>query len=243
MNETFSRSQTPSGGWQYYIPQTGWSAPTPIASTFDQTVQLIIKHLMSNGAIVVRHKLATDPVTVGNQLETYTRQRLGIPGIPQLPKTIPPRSLPQAAAEAVAAVAKTAEGVGLLIDWLGGDTTGNIEVVAPDLAHRRAQVCCSKDPRCQGQGRPGEDKCIENNQSPFTDWFTVPVAERLRKMVEARQQLKLTTPVDDKLGTCAVCRCPMKLKVHVPLHYIYTHTKPETLAAFPAHCWIATHDK
>lgn len=222
---SFSRSQFPQGGWQFYQPQTNWTAPSPLMYTFDGQVNNIIKHRLANGAIVARDRLATDPVSVGNELEAYTRQRLGIPSIaPQPPKTIPPRSLPQAAAEAVAAVAKTAEGIGLLIDWLGGGA----EVVAPALAHRRAQVC---------------DACPQNSRSPFTDWFTVPVAERLRKMVEARKELKLTTPIDDKLGTCVVCRCPLPLKVHVPMPYIIAKTKADTMAAFPVECWIKREDQ
>lgn len=230
MTTPFSRQQFPNGGWQFYSPQTNWNAPMPMVHSFDAQVRNIINHRLANPAIVVRHKLATDPVSVGNELEAYTRARLGIPAEPSFPKTMPPRSLPQAAAEAVAAVAKTAEGVGLLIDWLGGlaRPDGQVEVVAPDLAHRRAQTC---------------ELCPQNSTSPFTDWFTVPVAQRLRKMVEARKEMKLTTPADDKLGTCAVCKCPMALKVHVPLPYIYQKTKPETLAAFPPNCWIPRKDQ
>lgn len=73
-----SRTQTPSGGWQFFQAATGWSAPTPIASTFDQTVTLIIKHRLANPAITAKHNLATDPVSVGNELETFTRNRLGL---------------------------------------------------------------------------------------------------------------------------------------------------------------------
>ena len=200
----------------------------PMVYSFDRQVQEIIKERLANPALVARHKLATDPVSVGNELESYTRARLGIPAEPSFPKTIPLRSLPQAAAEAVAAVAKTAEGVGLLIDWLKGDPNGNIEVVAPELAHRRANVC---------------ELCPQNSTSPFTDWFTVPVAEKLRRMVEARKEIKLTTPADAKLGTCAVCRCPLALKVHVPMANIIAKTKPETMAQFPPNCWIKTQDQ
>lgn len=230
MTTPFSRSQFPQHGWEFFQPQTGWHAPMPMVYSFDRQVQEIIKHRLANGAITARHKLATDPVSVGNELESYTRARLGIPAEPSFPKTIPLRSLPQAAAEAVAAVAKTAEGVGLLIDWLGGlaRPDGQVEVVEPALAHRRAQVCV---------------ECPQNSRSPFTDWFTIPVAERLRKMVESRKELKLETPADNELGTCIVCRCPMKLKVHTPLGVIYQKTKAETLAQLPPNCWIARQDK
>lgn len=74
-----SRSQFPSGGWQFVQPQTGWSAPTPIASTFDQTVDLIRKHRMANPAIVQKHGLPTDFNSVALELEAFTRTRLGLP--------------------------------------------------------------------------------------------------------------------------------------------------------------------
>ena len=78
MND-ISRTQIPNGGWQFHQAETGWTAPTPIASTFDQTVILIIKHRMANGALVVKHNWAVDKVSVGNELEAFTRSRLNIP--------------------------------------------------------------------------------------------------------------------------------------------------------------------
>jgi hypothetical protein len=224
MSESFSRSQFPPGGWEFYHPQTAWEAPTPKASTFDQTVNLIIKHRLANPGAVSKHNLATDPVLVGNELENYTRLRLGMQpmGAGSPPKTIPPRSLPQGVREAVAASSRMVEGVALLIDWLPGGQT-----VAPELSAKRAAVCA---------------ECPKNSEKEFGSWFTKPVSERLRRMVEARADLKLATPHDEKLGVCGVCLCPMKLKVHVPMDYILGHTKPQTLAELPPHCWIAKRD-
>ena len=74
-----SRTQTPPGGWQFTQPQTGWAAPTPIASTFDQTVVLIQKHRMANSAIVAKHNLNTEFNAIAKELEAYTRTRLGMP--------------------------------------------------------------------------------------------------------------------------------------------------------------------
>jgi len=78
MDQPFSRSTFPNGGWQYFQAQTMWKAPTPIASTFTQTVELIIKHRLKNPAIVAQHGLSLDPVAVGNELEAYNLQRLGL---------------------------------------------------------------------------------------------------------------------------------------------------------------------
>jgi len=56
--------QIPPGGWRYRQPETKWEAPTPIASTLSQTVQLIIAMRKKNPAITAKFKLATNPEAV-----------------------------------------------------------------------------------------------------------------------------------------------------------------------------------
>lgn len=73
-----SHSQIPPGGWQFVQPQTGWAAPTPISSTFDQTVVLIRNHRLANGALTAKHNLSTDPAAIAKELDAFTRTRLGI---------------------------------------------------------------------------------------------------------------------------------------------------------------------
>lgn len=228
MNAAFSRSQFPPGGWQFYQPQTGWSPPTPIASTFDQTVTLIIKHRLANGAIVAQHNLSTNFDAVAAELETFNKRRLGIPDQPS-PKSLPPRSLPQAVAAAVAAVGKMADGIGLLLEWLPEGKS-----VAPELSEKRAHTCAHG---------ANSQPCPFNGKGDLTSWFSVPVSEKLRKMTEARKDLKLETSEDQNLGVCNVCLCPLKLKVHVPMDFVEKHTKPETMAQFPSFCWIARRDQ
>jgi len=224
MSELLSRSQFPPGGWIFHMAQTGWSAPMPKATTFDTTVTQIIQHRMQNGAITARHKLSLDRAVVADELENFTRARLGMQPIgASIPKPMPPRSLPQAVQGAVAAVAKMADGVGLLMDWIPSGT-----VVDPALAAKRGEICAG---------------CPKNSQQAFGSFFTQPASERLQKMVEARTDLKLATPSDEKLGVCEVCLCPMKLKAHVPLADILSRTKPTTMAEFPDHCWIKRQDQ
>ena len=112
-----------------------------------------------------------------------------------------------------------AEGTGLLVDWLGSG--GN--AVAPDLASQRALVCCG---------------CPLNSRAPLTDWFTVPASEGIRKELSRRSDLKLATAVDDQLGTCTACICPLKLKVHCPADYIQAHLKPAVKAQLDPRCWM-----
>jgi len=215
---SLSRSQTPPGGWQFHVPQTGWSAPTPVASTFDQTVQLIIKHRLANPAITAKHNLSTDTTIVGKELEAFTRLRLGLPA-DDVPKTVPPRSLSAVVAGAVAGVSRVTEGAAPLIEWL--DSGG--QAVAPEISSVRASICAT---------------CPKNGAGDFTKWFTVPVSEAIRHELSKRQDLQLQTAFDDKLGVCSVCLCPLRLKCHSPIEIIAKHLKAERRAELPEFCWI-----
>ena len=220
MTTDFSRSQFPPGGWEYYQPQTNWSPPTPKGSTFDQTVILIIKHRMANPAMIVKHNLSTDPAVVGDELENYTRARLGI--MP-MGKSTPPPSTPYlsgAVQAGVAAVKKLAAGAAILMEW---DESG-MPPVAAELSEKRAGICST---------------CPKNSTGKsLTEFFTVPLAELTRRRFERLQQLNLTTSHDDKLNVCEACLCPLALKVHAPMELILKRLKPEQRAELDPRCWI-----
>lgn len=218
-----SRSQIPPGGWQFYQPQTKWSAPTPVSSTFDQTVILIIKHRMANPAISIKNKLETDPASVGNELESYTRARLGM-GPAISPKLTPPSARPQmsgAVSQAVAAVKKVAQGAAVLMEW---DESG-LPPVPKELAEKRAAICAG--------GCPKNDL-----GKSVTEVFTLPLANLIKRRFERLQQLNLTTSYDDKLAVCQACLCPLKLKVHTPIELIQKRLSPEARAELDPRCWI-----
>lgn len=218
MTASFSRSQFPNGGWQFHQAATKWSAPTPLASTFDQSVILIIKHRLANPAITKKNNLATDVVSVGNELESYTRKRLGIPEV-NSPKSSARRTLPEFVAQAAVAVKRVTEGAAPLIEWLASGG----QAVVPALASGRASICVA---------------CPKNQKGDYTRWFTIPASEAIRRELSRRNDLKLTTAFDDKLGVCEACYCPMKLKVHTPIEIIAKHMKPEVMADLDISCWI-----
>jgi hypothetical protein len=222
MSEAFSRSQTPPQGWIFYQPQTKWSAPTPIASTFDQTVILIIKHRLANPAVVVKNNLATDVVSVGNELEAFTRARLGIAPMSS-PKMPAPPSQPQmsgAVSAVVANVKKLAAGAALLMEW---DSSG-LAPVAKDLAEKRAGICSDCPMNAKGKS--------------LSDFFTVPMADMTRRRFERLEAMNLTTSFDEKLSTCQACLCPLRLKVWTPMELIAKRLKPEQRAELDPRCWI-----
>ncbi len=213
--QDLSHTQTPSGGWQFYQPQTGWRIPNPIAVTFGQAVQAIIKHRMGNPAIVLKHNLHTDVASVESELDSFTRARLGIPLAPS-PKPMPRQHHLSQVAGAAVGIKRAAQGTGVIIDWL---TSGGTPVEQME-ANRRAEICVN---------------CPKNVPG---SWYTVAPAEIIRSTLSARSDLKLATPFDDKLQSCEVCKCLMRLKVFTPLHFIKDRTPADIMAEFPDLCWI-----
>ena len=191
---------------------------------FKASVEAIVKHRLANRAITAKHSLATDPRAVAEELKKYTRLRLGIPD------PVPPRapffqsssSLSDRVVAAAGNVKRAAQGTAVILDWLmsGGQPVEQV------LADKRAAVCAT---------------CPKNVEG---DWYTVAPATLIKETLEARKDLKLETPSDAQLKSCGVCRCLLKLKAWVPMHYITAHTKPEIMAEFPAEwCWIARRDQ
>lgn len=227
----FNRHQTPPGGWQFREPATGWSPPTPIGSTFDQVVQQIVAMRKRNLPIVTKFHLATDPQAVAEELENFNRKRLGLLGAAPAPFSVSPNRLAASVAAVVGDVKKLAAGFGVLSDWLGEGG----QPVNPELANHRASICCTPQPLPDGKMSEG---CPFNSKGDYTSWFTIPASELIRKKLERRKDLNLSTPHDAQLGTCDVCLCPLKLKVHTPMSHILDHLKPEVKKDLPDHCWI-----
>ena len=212
----------PNGGWYFRQAQTGWTTPTPIASTFDQTCVLIAQHRLKNPAIVVKHKLSTDLGEIGEELLKFTRLRLGLPDPPpRAPSFFPPGRAQSGLDAAAANLRRAAQGTAVVLDWLqsGGHP------VAQELADRRAAICVA---------------CPKNVAG---EWYTVAPAEIIKAALQARADLKLETPSDAQLKSCDVCKCLMRLKVWTPLEPILQRTRPEVMAEFPPHCWIARKDQ
>ena len=188
---------------------------------FKASVDAIIKVRQSNPAITAKHKLSTDYETVADELENFTRARLGIPKKQETFFQSGRSSLPQGVLAVAANVKRAAQGTAVVLDWL---TSGGAPVTQ-ELANKRASICVT---------------CPKNVEG---SWYTVAPAELIRETLEARKDLKLQTPYDDRLKSCDVCKCLMRLKTWVPLHHITNKTKPDIMAEFPSHCWIKKNDQ
>lgn len=192
-------------------------------SSFQQCVDAVIAVRLANP----RFNLPTDRATVEGQVDYYNASRYSMIAnagsyIVQDGGPAPNFQLPRPQSRLAAAgavVGKFRTGAKLLTDWLG---TGG-QPVSVEAASARAAVCVD---------------CPRNSLTELTRLVSMPVAMTIKKMLETRQELKLATPHDEKLGVCEVCLCSNRLKPFVPLEFIQAHTKPEVLAEFPAACWI-----
>lgn len=228
----------PPGGWQFYQPETKWRAPTPIASTLSQTVTLIIAMRRKNPAITAKFKLATNPEAVKIEVLRFNRKRLGIPeegvqGSPFSENRRYQRSIGAGAAagrgiiESMSGLKRAAQGTAIVIDWLGSGANP----VAQELAEKRAATCVA----CE-KNEPG-------------NWYTEAPAELIKKSVEAWKSLtgktdfEFKTEQGDKLKSCAVCKCLMRLKCFVGVDHILAKTRPEIMAELPDWCWIKTESR
>ena len=221
--QDFNRHTFPNAGWAFRQPQTNWVNPFAMVG-FDASVKAIRQHRLANPAITAKHGLATDPVAIANELETYTRRRLGIPD-PEPSFFWSRRSNSQNEAGVAAGVsltrriAQVGTGIATLADWIG---EGGSPVDAA-LAENRAAICV---------------QCPKNMAGDLFSLFTRPVANLLQKQLEERKQLNLSTSHDAALNICDACGCPLKLKVHVPLRFIKEHIKDPERSKHDEQCWI-----
>lgn len=210
------RYHSPPGGFQFFQPETGWKQTT---WDFEQLVRELQSHRKANP----RFNLNTDTEVIRSEIDTANALRCqSIAGAEHFilnEGVAPPKSL------APATWLRNVVGAGVSLvapalgSWLG---KGGIPV-ARELAEHRAGICA---------------RCPKNGRGDLTRYFTVPAANQIRKDIEHRNNLKLSTSHDPELGVCEACSCPLQLKVHVTLEDIIEHTTPEIKADLHSDCWI-----
>lgn len=117
-------------------------------------------------------------------------------------------------------ILKHADGLALLVDWLGkgGD------VVPKRLADKRARTCAY---------------CEYNGQPLWWEKSKDTVAQWIRAQLEIKHDMKLKAAREGDLNICQVCGCCLRLKVWVPTSHIVENTSVKTMKEFPEWCWIA----
>ncbi len=121
-----------------------------------------------------------------------------------------------------------ADGARILVEWFGDGAVP----VPISLAQARANVCL--------RGGPDGKRCPKNKEGHHWLNLTADAVRAIAEQMQQKDAMKLRVAGEDGLFACAVCRCPLKLKVHVPLATILEHTDEETRNDFPAYCWLVT---
>lgn len=82
---------------------------------------------------------------------------------------------------------------------------------------------------------------LNDTKSSLWSLFVTSAATEIMHIFEHLHGLKMTTKLDDKLGVCAACLCPMKAKVWVNLKHIKANMPPDVVAKLNKDnpkCWI-----
>jgi hypothetical protein len=106
-----------------------------------------------------------------------------------------------------------------IVHWL----SSGAEAVPAELSEKRAGVCAA---------------CPMNQQGDLTRFFTVPASNAIRAAINTRSEWKLSTTQDEKLSTCSVCSCPLKLLVHCPIAMKMSKIPANVFGNLPGHCWV-----
>lgn len=221
LKDKFKR-EWPPGGYVYRQEQTKWVSSK--GSDFNSTVAQIIAHRKANPGITKQYNLATDKEAVALELECSICARLGNNPAYCLNDSAPSpflqsHSQKSTAAAAVGSARKAVAGVKTVLDWLGS----GLRPAKQEVANARAAVCA---------------ECPNNKEGNFWQKLDAAAAGQIKLLVELKNDLKLTTPLDDKLKTCDVCDCHLQLKVWADIKHIRDNTPPEVMAALPDFCWV-----
>lgn len=231
-----SRDSFPIGGWIFHQPQTGWSSNPH--NGFNDTVNQIIAHRNANR----RFNLPVDRATVEKELEVFTELRMrSIPGgeaflianspppngsfpFPPLPRRVAGEPDAPSVVATRGEGAKVKAGVSVIAEWLGK----GLKPASVELATKRAETC---------------SKCPLNKPATGLDIITGAAAKAVGVLMQAKSDLKLVTPYDEKLEACSACSCVNRLKIWSPIDIVWKHTTPEVFEALHDACWIRSEPR
>lgn len=220
------RTKLPAGGFYFYEAKTGWSPPKML--DFETTAKAIRSHRSANPRYAGQWSLDLDAIR--NELDKQTCHSLAKRGLADQYCTEGTQSFLQSPAprqqwlgksleRSAAVVRNMAAGVKTIVDWVGDE----LRPVESGVAERRASICA---------------ECKLNRAVSIGDFFAKEASDLIHAQMEAKANMQLSTPSDEKLGVCEACDCPLKLKVWAPITHIKRHMKPGTISKLDRACWI-----
>jgi hypothetical protein len=225
-------------GWKFVQPQI---SPNPIVSdSFKNLVRAVIRLRSANPGISKQYNLSTDLEAVKIEVDEAIAAKCLAAGYgdfimeaaASLPFPQPPQwekllsgalvagdNQPSTPPSWFQKLGNVGTGLRTLSDWLGD---GGVPV-ANELAEKRAKICSD---------------CPQNKAGDLTSFFTKPASELIRRQLQERNDMKLSTSQDEKLGVCDACGCPLRLKIFCPVKFIRDHIPTGGEANLDSRCWI-----
>ena len=196
----------------------------PFQGSFNECVDWEIQFRKKNPAIAAKNGWTTDRTGVETWVDQHNAARLMANGWTQWVEfggsASPVSAVKKNGWRSVAEkFRRVGSGAMLLTDWLGSGA----KPVEPELAEKRAGVCSS---------------CPKNSGGDWTKYFTQPVAERIKAMLQIKHDLELKTSLDEKLTVCSACDCPLPLKVWCPITTINQRLSSDDRARLDSKCWV-----
>lgn len=213
------------GGYQVLIADAGMKKP--FSGSFNEAVNFLHAFRAKNPALCEKHGWSLDIDDITLAVDLYNCQRMiasGFDGFVELEgeaaekkKIGPASSLFRKGANAVGQI-KTA--VSMYADLFG--TQG--KVVSRDEAEARAAVCVA---------------CPLNDASGgLKKYFVTETARELMALFGMLNDMDLKTSLDDKLGVCTACSCPMRAKAWIDGAILKKNIPKEDIAKLHPDCWI-----
>lgn len=216
MSRLKDRQRQIPGGFRFAIPELNY-ASSPFSS-FDIITNSVFSVMQANPALASARGWPQTRGDVADWVDEFNANVCWHNGWKEYINGEPSGEPPKYTAPP-AKLAALAGGAQAIVEWLGAGGAP----VSSELAAGRAKVCV---------------KCPLNQQGDLSNFFERATSELIRRQIASARSESFTTPDDNKLGVCSACYCPLRLKVHFPIHHIRKNLTLESTAALDANCWI-----
>jgi len=205
-------------------PEAGQARPW--SGSFSEIVRKELDFRSRNPALVEKNGWSLDPDDIAEDVDRYNSKRMlaagylnfiDLEGEPDAQKKMTLTGMFRNAVNAAAHV-KTA--LSIYRDLFGPEG----KVVAKEEAERRGSVCvaCPKNDTAGG----------------LKKYFVKEAARELMLVAGMLKDMDVTTSLDDKLGVCQACECPLRAKIFIRNDVLKKNTKADQIAKLDPNCWI-----
>lgn len=219
-----SRTKFPPREFQLLLPEVGMQ--TALHGSFNEMVDAFSHIVQRNPGFAQKYHWPTDRIGQENFVDERNAIRLlksGYTDFVDLSGSIPDIS-PDLKKNWRDVAAAAVVGAKSYLEMVG--PTG--QFVARELAERRAGICVE----CP----------LNDSKGGLARYFVQTTSRGIMAFFGAMKEMDLSTQMDDKLGVCTACLCPMRAKVWFGLDTILRQMPADTfdkLSRFPK-CWLLT---